>query len=326
MQFHPAPAVASARPLPPGAGLGGAAPWRRAFSLVELLVVVSIILVLMALTGAAVSGARSSQKKQATQALIAKLDAVIQQQYASYGGKNVPDATSGDDRAVKLRQIISGDLPDRWVDVKLVAADPNTSHQRAYRAFWISMNPPPSNDAFDRHPDRDKFAGAECLFMIIMRGGIANCLDCSDLANERIGDKDGDGAFEFWDAWGNPIGFILWPGALELPATSGEKFFSSSPPFAPNAIGRTMRPLIYSAGPDGFDGVPPKAARNDPDIGWFGFRCNPQPDNPQEPFDTSHISSGTACGDPSQTPANILAAPLEGASDNITNFDAEAKR
>ncbi len=290
----------SPRPLPQGAGLGGAAPWRRAFSLVELLVVVSIILVLMALTGAAVSGARSSQKKQATQALIAKLDAVIQQQYASYGGKNVPDATSGDDRAVKLRQIISGDLPDRWVDVQALAGDPKTAHQRAYKASWDVMNPKPT----------PQFAGAECLFMIIMRGGIANCLNCSDLANERIGDKDGDGAFEFWDAWGNPIGFILWPGALELPATSGEKFFSSSPPFSPNATGRTMRPLIYSAGPDG-DGAT--------DSGEFGFKCD---------FSTGNLAAGSNCGNPGVAPASQLGMPLPsgGASDNVTNFDAEAKR
>ena len=65
-------------PLFPGAGRATAlASGSHGFSLVELLVVISIMLVLMGLTGAAVSGARSSQNKQATQALIAKLDAVI---------------------------------------------------------------------------------------------------------------------------------------------------------------------------------------------------------------------------------------------------------
>lgn len=178
---------------------------RQAFTLVELLVVITIILVLMGLTGAAVSNARGGLKRQATLALIGKLDAVIQQQFASYAGRDVVAATPTA-RAAELRRIATGDLPDRWEDVKYMAGNADqftSSHQRAYIAAWNAMNPPPT----------DAYAGAECLFMIVMRGGIANCLDCGDLAAGKIGDKDGDGAFEFWDEWANPIGYILWPGA-----------------------------------------------------------------------------------------------------------------
>jgi hypothetical protein len=135
-----------------------------------------------------------------------------------------------------------------------------------------------------------------------MRGGIANCLNCSDLANERIGDKDGDGAFEFWDAWGNPIGFILWPAALELPAGSGDKFFSTVAPFASTGTGRTMRPLIYSAGPDG----------------EYEFETQ---------ITSGNLAAAANCGNPGAQPTSLFARPLgTGATDNITNFDAEAKR
>ncbi len=286
---------------------------RQAFSLVELLVVITIILVLMGLMGAALSNARNSQKRQETQGLIAKLDAVIQQQFASYAGRDVP-AASPADRAFKLRRQVTGDLPDRWVDVKFMADEAaaaaaaniepkfKSPHQRAYIAVWNSMNPPPNNNAFDNHPNRDQYAGAECLFMIVMRGGVANCLDCGDLAGSSIGDKDGDGAFEFWDAWDRPIGYILWPGGVLLPADSGTKFFSNSPPFAPGATGRTLRPLIYSAGSDG----------------EYGFERNGETGN--------FTADANNCGNPALPPTSTAAAPLAGASDNLTNYDAEAKQ
>jgi type II secretory pathway pseudopilin PulG len=260
---------------------------------VELLVVITIILVMMALAGAGVSAARSSQRAQATRALIAKLDAILSQQYASYASLDIPGG-SPQNRGADLRQRITRDMPDRWTDVSTVAASPSQAtsrHQRAYIAVWNSMPTQPS----------PTHAGAECLFMIVMRGGMANCLDCADLAAERIGDDDSDGAFEFHDGWGNPIGYILWPAALELPADSGTKFFSQTAPFTATTAGRSMRPLIYSAGPDAVDGL----ERNN---------------------EASNLAAAANCGNPAAAPTSTSAAPLDGVSDNITNFDAEAKR
>lgn len=302
--------TARLRAVPPAPAEGRGEGARRAFSLVELLVAVSIMLVLIGLMGAALSSARTSQKKQATQALIAKLDAIISQQFQSYATREVPTATTPADRAAALRRMATGDLPDRWEDVKFMANNAvqfKSPHQRAYIAVWNSMNPPPANNAFDAHPQRNTYAGAECLFMIVMRGGIADCVDCSDLVAGKIGDKDGDGAFEFWDSWGNPIGYILWPAALELPASSGTRFFGTSPPFLPGAVGETMRPLVYSGGPDA----------NSQDNGDFGFTCNAS---------QSNLLQGANCGNPGVDPTAQFARPLPSAADNITNLDEEAKR
>ncbi len=289
-------------PLPPGAGRGEGMP--RGFSLVELLVVISIILVLVGLTGAALASARAGQKRLATQALIGKLDAIIGQQFASYATRPTPGLTP-EARSLALRRTATADLPDRWVDVEYMANNAGqftSPHQRAYIAVWNSMAPKPTV----------AYAGAECLFMIIMRGGIADCLNCSDLVSGNIGDKDGDGAFEFWDAWGNPVGYILWPAALQLPGGSGTAFFGTGVPFLPGASGRTMRPLIYSAGADTDDSAP-----TPPNDGDFGFTCNASQGN---------LASVSACGDPTQTPTKDFAKPLAGATDNITNFDEQAKR
>jgi prepilin-type N-terminal cleavage/methylation domain-containing protein len=271
---------------------------RAAFSLVELLVVISIMLVLMAMVGAGVSAARVSQKKQATQSLIARLDEVIKQQFNTYSSRSVPatvltGTNKSAARATYLRKLASAEMPDSWEDVKAIASGsagvPRTPPQDAYVGVYQSVNP------------SNTFADAECLFMIVMQGGVADCLDCASLKMSEKGDADGDGAFEFLDAWGNPIRYVLWPAALELPRGSG-KFFSTTPPFSSGtpapAKGGTMRPLIFSGGPDGTNAI----------------RVN----------GTGNLTAGAQCGDP--TGSDVGGPEGIGAIDNITNLDAEAAR
>ena len=277
---------------------------RPAFSLVELLVVVSIMLLLMGMVAAAVSAARATQKRQATQSLIAKLDAIVQQQFASYASRSVPaSALAGPNksaaRAVYLRKLASAELPDNWADVQTVANGTagvtDTAPQQAYTRTFATGTP------------TSDYADAECLFMIVMQGGIADCLDCGELGSSSKGDTDGDGFFEFLDAWGQPIRYVLWPAGLELPPGSG-RFFSTTAPFtsgsAAAAKGGTMRPLIFSSGPDLTNSVLVNAGGS--------------------------LALGAACGDPANGTVATFgggdgAAP-DGRADNITNFDAEAKK
>lgn len=309
-------------------GRGDRGMSRGAFTIVELLVVIAIMIMLLTLAGAAVSGARASQKRQATQLLINKLDAILQQQFTTYASRNV--ITSGSTpsgmtaaayRAWYIRRnLITGDLPDRWTDVAAIASGtltvngsgtpklPITAPQRTYAAVWQGKNAQPS----------DQYAGAECLFMIVMQGGIANCLDCGELRTSERGDKDGDGFFEFWDAWENPIGFILWPAGLMLPGGSATKFFSDprslDAPFPTAGTspspGLGMRPLIYSAGPDGEYGFnrASEASQLTAGTGPVGRDCGNWKVEPAEP------GASMAGPDPQKPGATI---------DNITNFDAE---
>jgi len=291
---------------------------RGAFSLVELLVAVSIVLVLMAMLGGALMAARNSGKKQATQAVIKKLDDIVSAQFRKYDSRRVslpdslpPGMTPSSYRAWYIRRnMITGDMVDRWTDVAYMADRPAefaSAAQRSYAATYRAAV------AAGKVPTA-QFAGAECLFMIVMQGGFADCLDCNSLAQLKKGDKDGDGMFEFWDEWGNPIGYLLWPPAYEM-SGKNERFFvgdraldAAFPPTGSVRPSLGMRPLIYSAGTDREYGIErndeaPRLSRGSAPV---GRDC-------ANPLDDTVASSGGPASDAGSKRA-----------DNITNLDAEA--
>jgi len=236
-----------------------------------------VLLTLASLTMVAMSAASLNVKRMRTRAIISKLDAIISAQFTSYASRSV-DAGPNSSRGEILRAIAKHDLPDSWQVVQRLADNPAavlaetglselTPPQRAYVAAWESqfeLGSPvvASNDA------------AECLFLTVMFGGLADCLDCGSLRAE-VGDTDNDGAPEFLDAWDRPIGFVYEPKDFKLPAVSGTtNFFSSSLPFDPviATSGVPMRPLIVSAGSDGQFGLAgPTAA---PTADWTASRDN----------------------------------------------------
>jgi prepilin-type N-terminal cleavage/methylation domain-containing protein len=269
---------------------------RRAFSLVELLVAISIMSLLLALMGAAVSAARSSGSKQKTASTIGMIDTILQQHYTSVESSRTAAAGPVADRAAALRRVVTADMPDSWNEVRHMKTNPgmfDSARQRGYVAFLDTAKP------------TDQFGDAECLFMIVMQGGLADCLACSALDKAKIGDKDQDGALEFWDDWDEPIRYVLWPAGFELPI--GTKFFSAVPPFSGAvAAGETaglMRPLIFSGGPSKLSSTEVHAG--------------------------SYLALGNFCGDPANVTISKLgglAGTVERRADNITNFDGELKR
>jgi hypothetical protein len=297
----------------------------------------------MTLLGSAVSNARTLQKANATRSLITRLDNILQSQFRRYTSVNVDSAitralselpnTIPTKSAARVwyirRNLVTGDLPDRWTDVQFMATPangwvPQSAAQRAYIAIWNAALSQPTAT----------YAGAECLFMIIMQGGLADAYDIGPLKTSDIGDKDQDGFQEFWDAWGNPIGYLLWPYGLVLPPSATTKFFADKvvAPFGEDVNGNNildagedlnsngrldsasptlgLRPLIYSAGPDG----------------EYSF------DRQDE---TANLNIGAApvgkdCGnwlvDPTAKLGGLSGDGPDNRADNITNFDAEIKQ
>ena len=80
-------------------------PARRAFTLVELMVVIMIIAILSSLTLAGLSGVRQRAREDKTKSTIRKIDAVIRPMYDSYRTRRVQ--ASGISRVMSNRRFRS---------------------------------------------------------------------------------------------------------------------------------------------------------------------------------------------------------------------------
>lgn len=221
---------------------------RYGFTLVELLVAVTIMAILASATLFATFSAREAARVAKTQATISKLNSLIMSKWDGFHTRRVPvtipaGTSPKEAAALRLRglqQLMRLELPQRWIEV---TSDPNrvprSALSKAYQRYHDSINP------------NAQFANAECLYMIVAVG-MADEAALDRFDESEIGDVDGDGAKEFLDAWGTPIRFLraapMFPSELQIrnPATSPD-------PFDPHRVDReafAIYPLIYSAGPD----------------------------------------------------------------------------
>lgn len=210
---------------------------RRGFTLVELLITVSIIGIMASMVLFAMFGATESARKRKTEALVARLNAIVQAKWESYETRRIPvmfPAATIPQLAAKmrldcLRDLMRMEMPDRWSDVeddpatpfeftsptpKIARPAPSQGYLRQLTAAR-NKTPPPSPS------DIGLNSGAECLYMIV-KGCVDEDGDGSDVFKpDSIGDTDGDGLLEFVDAWGTPIKFLRWAPGFFLDSSSG---------------------------------------------------------------------------------------------------------
>lgn len=143
---------------------------RKAFTLIELLISMSIIAIMATMAIAVMFGAQESAKDRKTRATIAKLHTIVMEKWESYRTRRVPidplavaklrglanasDATIAPMIAARvrldaLRELMRMEMPDGWRDVAtsdasgvgpapLVSGVPETSAYRAmFRAYCI---------------------------------------------------------------------------------------------------------------------------------------------------------------------------------------------
>jgi prepilin-type N-terminal cleavage/methylation domain-containing protein len=205
---------------------------RRAFTLVELLVVIMIIAILSSLTLAGLSGVRQRAREDKTRSTIRKIDAVIRPMYDSYRTRRVrvPAGLEPRDAAIEklrqLRMLMTREMPDSWLDVVDPATLPTpplfttSAAERRYVQHYlqlVSTSPqftqsnPATSETFG-----NLYASAETLHMIVSLGGFeADALEF--FRPDEIGDIDKDGALEFHDGWGRPLMFLRWPIGHPMP-------------------------------------------------------------------------------------------------------------
>ena len=299
-------------------------PANRAFTLIELLVTMVIISIVTGLSLSGLAASRQRAKIDKTKSTIRKLHEIVMPQYESYLSRRVA-ATNPAARLAAIRLLMVQEMPDQWADVYAVASLPSnpnppaTAPTRRYAAFKDAIS------------ESSQYEGAECLAMIVTRGGFTE--DAAEgFRTDEMGDIDSDGAPEFRDGWGRPIGFIRWPAGYSS-LIQPQNATTNPDPLDPMRISGdyALVPLIYSAGPDeatndplsgtnGY-GVQTSSAAVPPDStptyrGWLSSNRNLGTTRQGAPLAGDYIYLPSGIPDPSAVQAT---------RDNITNHDLLAK-
>ena len=211
---------------------------RRSFTLVELLISITIITVLAATALFTLYGVMEQARVMRTRAQIARLNAIVMEKWDSYRTRALPisipagttrnptDPTSRDSfapiawlRLVALRELMRMELPERITDLEDGTTPIAIKFPAGYGKppFAIQMPQPALWKAYRRAALGPTWTGthqwAECLYLIIeaTRDGDRSAIEW--FTPSEIGDTDNDGRKEILDAWGRPIYFFRWaPG------------------------------------------------------------------------------------------------------------------
>ncbi len=310
---------------------GGARPPRRAFTLVELLIVMLIMVILATVMAMAMAGAEESAKASKTNTLINKLHALVMARYESYRYRRLPvslpamaPAAGAQARCDLMRELMRMEMPERWTDIT-DAPISHTYKDVSNNSVTVALMRPSVNQSYlavcGATPNANYYpSSAKCLYLLVTMG-----LEESDvLENFSSGEigTDTDGYKYFIDGWGNPIAFLRWaPGfgsPLQRVDQTTHKHSANDPStdqtdpagYYNKPFGTTyaLYPLIYSAGADGaFDIVDDTAAT-------FSYAANNN-----NPFSTSSPPFGSPGIWPSSS-ANS-GRTQSGNGDNIHNHN-----
>ena len=277
-----------------------------AFTLIELLVTMVIISIVAGLSLSGLAASKQRSKIDKTKSTIRKLHEIVMPQYESYLSRRVAGATPAD-RLAAIRLLMVQEMPDQWEDVYpsgvMLLPLNATAPPRRYASIKNAVSP------------SAPYQGAECLAMVVTRGGFAP--DAAELfRTDEMGDIDGDGAPEFRDSWGRPIGFIRWPAGYRSEVQLQDAAVNPDPfdpyrvstlanyPLGTNQRDYGLIPLIYSSGPGGAaddPGSTPSGYEVDLSLHWLQ----------STPILSTRLGTPVAGG--------ISDAAVE--SDNITNHD-----
>ena len=187
----------------------------RAFTLVELLIVITIIAMLATMTLLVVGSAQRATRISATETTIARIDAAVCEMYETYSNRRV-EVPSGNDslttakmRLARLWDIMRREMPQNWAEVENGWNDSDSpSLQRVYYEELKDAIRPNAQTA----PDDPVFYlfNAKLLYQIVMNGNP----EAREMFTERGIAMGDDGKPYFVDAWGEPICFIRWAPAF----------------------------------------------------------------------------------------------------------------
>jgi len=255
----------------------GVAAASQGFTLVEMLVVITILAILAAMTLFTYMAASEVGKQARTQAQITKINIVVMTKWETYQENyRLPFILPSSSDRIKtnklrmnaVREVMRMDLPDRITDVANAPVTPGLHRTKLSQQYLTyATNHASGKEADGKTPIpgpipgwSKSYQGAECLYLILVhtldREGDATRF----FRDAEIQDKDGDGMKEIIDGWGNPIEFLRWAPGFKS-ALQDRDPIKSPDPFDPygdyadtNLDGTpdtfALFPLIFSAGPD----------------------------------------------------------------------------
>lgn len=260
------------------------------FTLVELLVTISIIGILASMVLFAMAGTQESARRDRTRAQIARIDALIAEKIESYETHRIgtyirrvaidapssgPEYSLSDPnpnrrrlyrraatiaRVDGMRELMRIELPERKADIidpPVVLRTPPFL-QRAYQRKAAKLLAKRKGAPLSGLGEIDSrwsttYQGAECLYLILSQMIDEEASALRYFSDAEIGDVDDDGMPEILDAWGSPIEFLRWaPGFAAVGSYQDAK---SPEAFDPAGIYLekgtfALYPLIFSPGPD----------------------------------------------------------------------------
>ena len=285
---------------------------RRAFTLVELLMVIMLIGIMTSFVLVALAGAARTAQEDRTKAQILKIHELIMGNWEQYRYRRVPQtrlmreitnrpATGRQtqvmalERLNALRELMRMEMPSFMLDVTTPASKLRDmlTNQPYQPSVWRAYNRRAAAASWTV-----QYQDAECLYLILSQIRDADSSALEFFKESEITDLDGDGMKEIVDAWGNPIRWMLWAPSyispLQVPMSVDDQ---QQDPFDIATVGqayddrknrnnipdafegeywelpRMLYPLIYSAGPDGKHGIVLEV--NDGAMSWSEAFNNP---------------------------------------------------
>ena len=195
---------------------------RQAFTLVELLVVCTVIAMLVALTFFAVHKASVSAKIAKTRATIQKIEAAFQPIFEAYEElftvfKNRYPALSDEERVIIavhfVRDLMRMEMPQNWAEVCNTNGEPLGPLEITLNGDTYSVGESPLLHYYwQTYHHSEKPPSRSALLFLIIQNLNPEALEA--FHGSEVADTDGDGLLEFIDAWGRPIHFLRWAPAF----------------------------------------------------------------------------------------------------------------
>ena len=184
---------------------------QRGFTLVELMIVITVIALLVGLLGVVIANYLTQAREAATVATIKKIHALLEQRTEAFD--RAMDRTE-DLKPADYRTLVT-QKRTQLRNQGVVSVTPEQLRILVRKEFkqrefpQVSGTPPTTQK-------QKEAESSEQLYIMLTKARIGGAapVDAGEFLAGELGDTDGDGRMEFLDGWGQPLRFYLWPTRL----------------------------------------------------------------------------------------------------------------